>query len=82
MGLKGLAAGLAVAVPASFIAQRTGQPAVFEAGERLGAIAASAVGGTWGQVAFQAADALVERALPQLGTGSGGGLGNITELYP
>lgn len=80
-GIKGLAAGLAIAVPASFLAQRLNAPIIFEAGERGGAIAASALGGTWGQVAFQAADAAIERVLPQLGTGSGGGIGRLSQVY-
>jgi len=80
-GLKGLGAGLAVAVPLSLIARYTNQPLAFELGERAGAVAASTFGGTWGQILFQAADAAVERAIPRIAGGPGGGIGRIAEAY-
>jgi len=80
-GLKGLAAGLAVAVPLSFAARYMAQPILFEAGERAGAIAATKFGGTWGQVLFQGVDALIERAIPRIAGGPGGGIGRVAEAY-
>jgi len=80
--LKGVGAGLAVAVPLSLFARYSGRPELFELGERAGAVAASKFGGTWGQVGFQAADAMVERVIPRIAGGPGGGIGRLGELYP
>lgn len=78
---KGALAGLAVAVPLSLFARYSGRPELFELGERAGAVAASKFGGTWGQVGFQALDAAVERLIPRIAGGPGGGIGRIAEAY-
>jgi len=81
-GLKGLGAGLAVAVPLSLFARYSRQPMLFEAGERIGAVAATKFGGTWGQILFQGVDAAIERIIPRIAGGPGGGIGRLGEVYP
>lgn len=76
----GLIAGLIPAVGLGLLARHLNQPVLFEAGERIGAIAASHFGGTYGQVAFQVVDAAVERVIPSI-AGQTGGIGRITEAY-
>lgn len=79
--VKGALIGAAIAVPLSFAAQRWNMPVLFEAGERLGAIAASKFGGTIGQIGFQALDAGLERVLPPLIAGGPGGLSRVGQVY-
>ena len=57
----GALAGLALAVPLSLGAKFMGQPALLEAADRGGSIAAAAVGGPVGVTAYQVADALFDR---------------------
>ena len=57
----GALAGLALAVPLSLGAKYLGQPALLEAADRGGSIAASAAGGPVGVTAYQVADALFDR---------------------
>lgn len=79
--LYGAAGGLAVAVPLGLMARYMNRPELFELGERGGAILASHLGGTIGQVGFQALDAVIERAIPRIASGPGGGIGRIVEAY-
>lgn len=57
----GTLAGLAVAIPVSLLAKHINQPQLVEVADRGGAIAASAIGGTMGQVGYQIADGLFDR---------------------
>lgn len=66
---KGVGLGLAVAIPLTIAGQRLGQPLLAEAGQRLGSIASTYVGGTIGNASYQAADAIFDRfvSVPSLG---------------
>jgi len=79
--LKGIVGGLVVSVPLSFLASRGAAAGVplAEIGERGGAIAASYLGGTEGQVGFQILDGVLQRVITsnvggQTGIGAVGGL--------
>jgi len=74
----GTGLGLAVSIPLTFAAKHFNMPELMEAGQRGGAIAASAVGGTAGQVGYQVFDAIADRFIlsPQ-----GGGLTGTREVY-
>ena len=74
--LKGLA-GLAVSVPLTMYGQKTGNAMLIEAGQRGGAVVASALGGTTGQVAYQAADAAFDRFVTVGGAGISGSQGQV-----
>ena len=74
----GTGLGLAIAVPLTFAAKQFNMPQLMEAGQRLGAIAASAVGGTAGQIGYQAVDAIADRFIFAQG---GGGLTGTSEVY-
>jgi len=70
--IKGLA-GMAVSIPLTMYGQRTGNPMLIEAGQRGGAIVASAIGGTAGQIAYQAADVIFDRFVSVGGQSISGG---------
>jgi len=74
----GTALGLAVSIPLTFAAKHLNMPQLMEAGQRGGAVAASAVGGTAGQIGYQVVDAIADRFIlsPQ-----GGGLTGTQEVY-
>lgn len=74
--MKGLA-GLVVSIPLTMYGQRTNNPMLIEAGQRGGAIVASAIGGTTGQVAYQAADAIFDRFVTVNGSGISGSNGQV-----
>jgi len=74
--IKGLA-GMAVSIPLTIYGQRTNNPMLIEAGQRGGAIVASAIGGTTGQIAYQAADAIFDRFVQVNGQGISGGSGQV-----
>ena len=76
---KGAGLGLGVSIGLGILANRTGNPQLKEAGQRGGAIAASYIGGTAGQVAYQIADAVADRfvSVPAFGgrlSGTGNGI--------
>ena len=76
----GTVAGLAVTVPLSFAARYFNMPELFEVGERAGAVAATHFGGTAGQIGFQTLDAVVERVIPSIAAGPGGGVGRLANI--
>jgi len=69
----GAAAGMAVAIPISLAARHLNRPEFVEVADRGGAIAASALGGTAGVIAYQVADALFDRFVVFNGQGVAGG---------
>ena len=77
--LKAAGIGVGLSVGSGFVAGRAGAqaPLVRELGQRGGAIAASKFGGTAGQMAFQVADALLDRYLAR-GTGINIGGSRVT----
>jgi len=77
-GAFGTAVGLAVSIPLTFAAKKYNMPQLMEAGQRGWAVAASAVGGTAGQIGYQVIDAIADRFIlsPQ-----GGGLTGTQEVY-
>lgn len=62
-GAKGAAAGLAASVGITLLGNYLGQPMLREAGQRVGAIAATYFGDNYGQVAYQVGDAIADRYL-------------------
>lgn len=74
--IKGLL-GLAVSVPLTIYGQKTGNAMLIEAGQRGGAIVASALGGTTGQVAYQIADAVFDRFVVSGGNIVSGSQGQV-----
>jgi len=74
----GTALGLAVSIPLTFAAKRFNMPKLMEVGQRGGAIAASAVGGTAGQIGYQTIDAIADRFIFAQG---GQGLTGTSEVY-
>ena len=69
----GALAGLAIAVPLSLGAKYLGKPALLEAADRGGSIAAAAAGGPVGVTAYQVADALFDRFVIFEGNNISGG---------
>jgi len=67
--LLGVAAGLAISVPLTWYGRKTGNPVLIEAGQRVGSVASTYMGGTIGNASYQAADAIFDRVLV-----SGGGV--------
>lgn len=64
----GTIAGLAISVPLTVLGRRMNQPIMIEAGQRIGSVTASYVGGPVGVAGYQTADALFDRFL----VGNGG----------
>lgn len=73
----GTAAGLAISIPLTLAGQYFRQPILVEAGQRVGAIAATAVGGTPGETGYQAADAVFDRFVMVGGRGISGSQGQV-----
>lgn len=71
--LMGTMAGMAVAVPISLLARHIGKPELIEVADRGGAVAATAMGGTAGQVGYQIADAMFDRFVVFNGQSISGG---------
>jgi len=68
----GTAAGLAVSIPLTLAARYFNKPILMEAGQRFGSIASTAIGGTPGNAAYQAADAVFDRFVSYQGQGISG----------
>jgi len=79
-GILGLAAGLVISIPLTLGARYLGRPELMEVGQRAGAVAATAVGGTPGQVGYQVADAIFDRFV-FAGPGGGGVSGTPGQVY-
>lgn len=73
----GVLGGLAVSIPLTLAAQYLGRPQLVEAGQRGGAVLASHLGGTPGQVGYQIADALFDRFVVYQGQGISGSNGAV-----
>lgn len=74
-GAKGTALGMAVAIPLALASRYLNMPDLMEIGQRGGAVAASAVGGTAGQLGFQVVDGIFDRFLRVNGMGISGNQG-------
>jgi len=74
----GTLGGLAVSIPLTWAAKKFNMPELMEAGQRGGAVVASAVGGTAGQVGYQVVDAVADRFIFAQG---GGGFTGTSEVY-
>lgn len=70
--LKGTAAGMIISIPLTLLGQYLKIPELIEAGQRIGSVASTAVGGTPGNAAYQVADAVFDRVVPLV---QGGGYG-------
>jgi len=68
----GAGAGLAVSIPLTLAARFLNKPILMEVGQRVGSIASTAVGGTPGNSAYQAADAVFDRFVMYRGQGISG----------
>jgi len=79
-GILGLAAGLAVSIPLTLGARYLGRPELMEVGQRGGAVAATAIGGTPGQIGYQVADAIFDRFVFS-GPGGSGVSGTPGQVY-
>jgi len=77
----GTAAGLAVSIPLTLLGQHMQIPELIEAGQRIGSVASTAVGGTVGNAAYQGADALFDRVVPMLQGGGYGVTGGSGVVY-
>jgi len=73
----GTAAGLAVSIPLTLAGRHYKQPILIEAGQRIGSIASTAVGGTPGNAAYQAADAVFDRFVMYQGQSISGSQGQV-----
>lgn len=73
----GTVAGLAVSIPLTLAARYVNQPALMELGQRGGAIAATALGGTPGEAGYQIADAVFDRFVAVGGQGVSGNSGQV-----
>ena len=65
----GTVAGLVASIGLTLLGTRIGQPVLREAGQRVGAVAATHFGGTAGQVGFQVVDAIADRYINVPGIG-------------
>lgn len=79
-GALGTVAGLAVAIPISLLAKYLNRPDLVEVADRSGAVVASAIGGTAGQVGYQVADAVFDRFVVYNGRGISGSQGQMQYL--
>jgi len=70
---KGLGLGLAVSIPLTLAGQKFNMPMLVEAGQRIGSVASTAVGGTIGNAAYQGADAIFDRFVSIQGQSISGG---------
>ena len=57
----GAAGGLAISIPLTLWGIRSGRPELVEGGQRIGSILSTHLGGTPGNAAYQAVDALFDR---------------------
>ena len=67
--IKGAGFGLATSIGGYMLGRAMGRPILSELGQRGGAVIASKFGGWEGQLAYQVADALLDRGLVQSSLG-------------
>ena len=68
----GTVAGLAVSVPLTLLGRHYNRPELIEAGQRVGSIVASKVGGPIGVTGYQITDAVFDRVVVYQGSGVSG----------
>ena len=68
----GAAGGLAISIPLTIWGIRSGRPEFVEAGQRIGSILSTHLGGTPGNAAYQGIDALFDRFVSVGGSGVSG----------
>jgi len=71
--LYGVIAGEAISIPLTLAGRYMRQPLLIEAGQRVGSVVSTAAGGTPGNAAYQAIDAIFDRvvSIPNFGGISG-----------
>ncbi len=73
----GTVAGLAVSIPLTLAGRHFRQPLLIEAGQRVGSVVSTAVGGTPGNAGYQAGDAIFDRFVVYQGSGISGSSGQV-----
>jgi len=73
----GVLGGMAVSIPLTLLGRHYQRPELIEAGQRVGAIVASKVGGPIGETGFQLADAAFDRVVVYQGGGVSGSQGQV-----
>jgi len=73
----GVVAGLAISIPLTLAGRHFNEPLLIEAGQRVGSVASTAVGGTPGNAAYQTADAIFDRVVVYQGSGISGSQGQV-----
>jgi len=73
----GVLGGLAVSIPLTLAGRYYNRPELIEAGQRVGAIVASKVGGPIGETGYQIADATFDRLVVFQGQGISGSQGQV-----
>jgi len=73
----GVLGGMAVSIPLTLLGRYYQRPELIEAGQRLGAIVASKVGHTAGEIGFQITDAAFDRLVTYQGAGISGSQGQV-----
>jgi len=73
----GTVGGLAVSIPLTLAGKHFRQPLLVEAGQRVGSIVSTAIGGTPGNAGYQTADAIFDRVVMYQGSGVSGSQGQV-----
>ena len=73
----GVIGGLAVSIPLTLLGRHYQRPELIEAGQRVGAIVASKVGGPIGETGYQVADAAFDRLVVYQGSSVSGSQGQV-----
>lgn len=73
----GVLGGLAVSIPLTLLGRHSQRPELIEAGQRIGSIVASKVGGPIGVTGYQVADAAFDRLVVYKGAGISGSQGQV-----
>jgi len=73
----GILGGMLVSIPLTLAGRHFQRPELIEAGQRVGAIVASKVGGPIGETGFQVTDAIFDRVVVYQGGGVSGSQGQV-----
>jgi len=73
----GAVAGLAISIPLTLAGRHYNRPELIEAGQRIGSIVSSKVGGPLGVTGYQIADATFDRVVVYQGSGISGSSGQV-----